>query len=131
MAGTPKYYTLPNPVKGEQFASALPELQAVAQKHGFQLTLVDDSKGTWYYHPALPPADQPEPPPVSRLKAIQFGTVLWSRNLHGKPRVELTPELTGLADQGAQSADSAVQGYYDIVLEDAAGHEVDRDIGIL
>ena len=44
-------YYPPDPELGELFAAAESELQAVAAKYGFDLRLVDDSKGTWFFYP--------------------------------------------------------------------------------
>jgi hypothetical protein len=46
-------YPPPDPVLGKLFAAAEAELQAVAKSHGFDLRLVDDGKGTWFFYPEV------------------------------------------------------------------------------
>ena len=35
------------------FKKAEKELKQVAEKYGFSLRLIDDSKGTWYFYPEV------------------------------------------------------------------------------
>lgn len=48
-------YYPPDPELGNLFKSAEEELKAVADKYGFDLRLVDDNKGTWYFYPEFYP----------------------------------------------------------------------------
>jgi hypothetical protein len=58
-------YTPPDPEQGKLFAAAEAELQAVAENHGFDLRLVDDGKGTWFFYPEVeepdPEVEEPDP----------------------------------------------------------------------
>lgn len=51
-----EYYP-PDPEHGKVFSAAERELQQVAEKYGFELRLVDDGKGTWFFYPEIEEQD--------------------------------------------------------------------------
>ena len=53
-------YVKPDPEQEDLFKGALKELRDVAEKHGFYLKLIDDSKGTWYFYPEVDEDWKPE-----------------------------------------------------------------------
>ena len=46
-------YLEPDEDLGKAFKKAEKELKQVAEKYGFSLRLIDDSKGTWYFYPEV------------------------------------------------------------------------------
>lgn len=59
------------------FRGAEKDLQVVAKKHGFDLHLIDDSKGTWYFYPTitteqLNEKEEPKPMTEYQTRPIDF-----------------------------------------------------------
>jgi len=50
----------PDELLGKLFKKAEKELNIIAEKYNFTLRLIDDSKGTWYFFPAVSDEWQPK-----------------------------------------------------------------------
>lgn len=51
----------------QKLEAATQELKAVAERYGFDLRLIKDRLGTWYYHPEFPPLEECDGIPVRTL----------------------------------------------------------------